>query len=160
MNLVNPTIVLSPPRDADDPRPAGPVAAAAAARLLGVVERDSLVQAIEEELATLPHRILVANLADALRAWDAVSAHAGIVREGAMPTARSFEPPAWIDSLYEEARVSAPVIRDGLSSIEVRTGLWRTMRPVIDEERCNRCWWVCSTFCPDSAIQVLSLIHI
>ena len=38
--------------------------------------------------------------------------------------------------------------------VEVRTGLWRTMRPVIDHDRCNRCWWVCSTFCPDSAIQV------
>ena len=28
------------------------------------------------------------------------------------------------------------------------------MRPVIDYDRCNDCWWVCSTFCPDSAIMV------
>jgi pyruvate ferredoxin oxidoreductase gamma subunit len=28
------------------------------------------------------------------------------------------------------------------------------MRPVVDYERCNRCWWVCSTFCPDGAIRV------
>jgi len=34
------------------------------------------------------------------------------------------------------------------------TGLWRTLRPVIDYERCNRCWWVCSGFCPDGAIRV------
>ena len=28
------------------------------------------------------------------------------------------------------------------------------MRPIIDYARCNRCWWVCSTFCPDGAIRV------
>jgi pyruvate ferredoxin oxidoreductase gamma subunit len=28
------------------------------------------------------------------------------------------------------------------------------VRPVIDEARCKRCWWVCSTFCPDGAIAV------
>jgi len=25
---------------------------------------------------------------------------------------------------------------------------------VIDYERCNKCWWICSTFCPDGAIKV------
>jgi pyruvate ferredoxin oxidoreductase gamma subunit len=62
--------------------------------------------------------------------------------------------PQWVDALYEQARVAAPVIHGGLTSVEVRTGLWRTLRPVIDHERCNRCWWVCSTFCPDSAISI------
>ena len=28
------------------------------------------------------------------------------------------------------------------------------MRPVIDYTRCNKCWWVCSSFCPDGAINV------
>ena len=28
------------------------------------------------------------------------------------------------------------------------------MRPVIDHDRCNRCSWVCGSFCPDSAISV------
>ena len=28
------------------------------------------------------------------------------------------------------------------------------MRPVIDYDHCVKCWWVCSTFCPDSAIEV------
>jgi pyruvate ferredoxin oxidoreductase gamma subunit len=32
--------------------------------------------------------------------------------------------------------------------------VWRTLRPVIDYERCNRCSWVCATLCPDSAIAV------
>jgi len=38
--------------------------------------------------------------------------------------------------------------------VQVRTGLWRTMRPVIDYERCRRCNWVCSSCCPDNAISV------
>jgi pyruvate ferredoxin oxidoreductase gamma subunit len=32
--------------------------------------------------------------------------------------------------------------------------LWRTLRPIIDYDICRRCWWVCSTFCPDDAISV------
>ena len=55
---------------------------------------------------------------------------------------------------FDEARISAPDIRTADNSVQVRTGLWRTMRPVIDYDHCNRCWWVCSTFCPDSAITV------
>ena len=30
------------------------------------------------------------------------------------------------------------------------------MRPVIDLERCHRCHWLCSTLCPDGAIDVLA----
>jgi pyruvate ferredoxin oxidoreductase gamma subunit len=36
----------------------------------------------------------------------------------------------------------------------MKTGLWRTERPAIDYGRCTRCWWICSTFCPEGAIQV------
>ena len=50
--------------------------------------------------------------------------------------------------------MSAPAIRASGNSVEVRTGLWRTIRPVIDYDHCSHCWWVCSTFCPDSAITV------
>jgi pyruvate ferredoxin oxidoreductase gamma subunit len=54
----------------------------------------------------------------------------------------------------DEADAAAAAIHAGATSVEVRTGLWRTLRPVIDYQRCNRCWWVCSEFCPDSAIRV------
>ena len=60
----------------------------------------------------------------------------------------------WIDLVLEQADVSAPTIHAGLTSELMPTGLWRTMRPVVDYERCNRCWWVCSTFCPDVAIDI------
>ncbi len=157
LNLGNRVIVLPPPGEGADPADmphAGAAAAGAAARLLGVVSRESLVGGVGDELGSMPPRVRDENLATALAAWDAVAAHAGIIAEGGHAAAGTVAAPQWVEDLFEDARVSAPVIHDKLTSVEVRTGLWRTMRPVIDYDRCNRCWWVCSTFCPDSAIAV------
>jgi len=35
----------------------------------------------------------------------------------------------------------------------VRTGTWRTFRPVIDTKKCTRCY-TCWKFCPDLSIDV------
>ncbi len=37
------------------------------------------------------------------------------------------------------------------NSEEYKTGSWRTLRPVIDQERCIRCA-ICWMYCPDAAI--------
>ncbi|MBP2675617.1 MAG: pyruvate ferredoxin oxidoreductase gamma subunit, partial [Deltaproteobacteria bacterium] len=60
----------------------------------------------------------------------------------------------WVDLPFEDARISAPAIHAGVTSELVKTGLWRTMRPVIDRARCKGCWWVCGTLCPDGVIGV------
>ena len=36
-------------------------------------------------------------------------------------------------------------------SEENQTGLWRTFRPVLDQEKCKKCG-ICWLYCPDSAI--------
>ena len=90
----------------------------------------------------------------ATQAYEWMADQEGIVKEGKEVSASDYQAPEWIEPPFEDARVSAPAIHAGLTSVEVRTGLWRTLRPEIDYERCNRCWWVCSTFCPDSAISV------
>ena len=72
-----------------------------------------------------------------------------------MVAADSFKAPQWIEMPFDEARISAPDIRASANSMHIRTGLWRTLRPVIYYDHCNKCWWVCSTFCPDSAINVV-----
>jgi len=36
--------------------------------------------------------------------------------------------------------------------VQVRTGLWRTLRPIVDTERCRKCVWVCGSLCPDGVI--------
>jgi pyruvate ferredoxin oxidoreductase gamma subunit len=76
------------------------------------------------------------------------------VAEGKSVAANQYRQSDWIDFPFEEARLSAPTIHGAATSVQIKTGLWRTMRPVIDFDRCNRCWWICSTFCPDGAIGV------
>jgi pyruvate ferredoxin oxidoreductase gamma subunit len=83
-----------------------------------------------------------------------MAAHEGCVTELAVDDASDWRSPAWVDLPLEAADVSAPVIHGALTSEMTATGAWRTMRPVIDYDHCNRCWWVCSTFCPDGAITV------
>ena len=132
----------------------GAVCAGAAARLVGVVRRESLAAAIRAEIARYGEVAVEQNLEQALAAFDAMAAHAGVVAAGAGIGAESYAPPQWIDLPFDPARVSAPDIHATATSELVGTGLWRTLRPVIDYEHCNRCSWICSTFCPDSAIRV------
>lgn len=135
-------------------RYAGTSCAGAAARLTGAISRDNLARAIEAELAELGATIVERNLSHAMEAFDLMQPQQGLVKEGALIAAHDYQPPQWIDLPFETARISAPAIHASLTSEQSPTGLWRTMRPIIDYSRCNRCWWVCSTFCPDSAIQV------
>lgn len=37
------------------------------------------------------------------------------------------------------------------SSLENKTGSWRTMRPVLDKEKCSKCG-ICQMYCPENAI--------
>ncbi|UCH54281.1 MAG: 2-oxoacid:acceptor oxidoreductase family protein, partial [Pseudomonadota bacterium] len=132
----------------------GAMCAGVAARLVGCISEQSLSGAIRTELQGLGDNVIESNLTHARAAYTAVAAHAGVVAEGAAITARDYAHPAWIDLPFEAARIAAPDIFAAATSVQIKTGAWRTMRPVIDEARCNRCTWVCSTMCPDSAIRV------
>jgi pyruvate ferredoxin oxidoreductase gamma subunit len=132
----------------------GAICAGAAARLLGVVSRDSLESAIRSELRSTDEALVAQSLERALAAYDVFEDEEGTVREGTEIRAGAHERPDWIELPFESARVSAPDVHAAATSVQVRTGLWRTLRPVIDPDFCNRCAWVCSTFCPDGAIFV------
>jgi len=132
----------------------GATCAGAAASLLGVISLESLKQAIEQELSGHDAAIIAQNLENAGAAYKLMQPHKGCVTQAADITASSYVSPEWIEMPTEDASISAPVIHAGLTSVEVKTGLWRTLRPVIDYDRCKQCWWVCSNFCPDAAIKV------
>ncbi|MFZ0106438.1 MAG: 2-oxoacid:acceptor oxidoreductase family protein [Thiobacillus sp.] len=132
----------------------GAACAGAAARLLGVIPRAVLEGAVREEVSALGENIIQRNLKQALDAFDRMSDCAGCVSGGTVFSVDEAKAPDWIDLPLDEADAAAAAIHAGATSVEVRTGLWRVLRPVIDYERCNRCWWVCSEFCPDSAIRV------
>lgn len=140
--------------DPEDVRLVGAACAGAAARLLGVVERATLGGAIREELGALGPGVVERNLAGAFDTYDAMAAYQGVVLPVDEPPADGYTPPDWIDLPFDDADISAPAIHAAATSVEVRTGLWRTMRPVLDRQRCSRCWWNCATSCPDGVITV------
>jgi pyruvate ferredoxin oxidoreductase gamma subunit len=126
----------------------------AAARLVGVISREALAEAAARELAGLGSAVVEATVAAATAAFDLLAEHAGCVREAPDPPATAWEAPAWIDLPLEEAAGAAPAIFTPATSELVPTGQWRTVRPVIDYERCRRCAWICSTLCPDGVISL------
>jgi pyruvate ferredoxin oxidoreductase gamma subunit len=132
----------------------GAMCAGAAARLVGVIGHAALADAIRAELGAHGEAVVAQNLEQALAAFDAVQAHAGLVAEGGAIAATGYASPEWVELPFEAARIAAPDVFAPATSVQAKTGLWRTMRPVIDYDLCHRCAWVCSTLCPDSAIQV------
>ncbi|TDG11821.1 hypothetical protein E2F43_15740 [Seongchinamella unica] len=132
----------------------GATCAGAAASLLGVIAPDVLAAAIGEELAGLGELVVEQNRRNALAAYRAVQDKKGLVREGKAVAAGDYTPPAWVELSVDDVGIAAPDVRAVANSVQVRTGLWRTLRPTIDYDHCVNCWWVCSSLCPDSAIRV------
>jgi pyruvate ferredoxin oxidoreductase gamma subunit len=152
------TIIILPSKEEVEDRAELPYissqCAAAAAALSNVISKDNFILALTEELEHLGDEIVQQNLKVALTAFEAMSSHAGAVKESTLPSATGYIKPEWINLPFENAEISAPAIHSGATSVEVRTGLWRTMRPIINYEKCSGCWWICSTYCPDGAINV------
>ncbi len=141
-----------PSTDGEAFHSAGTACAGAAARLLGCITEQALSEAVELELSALSPEALGANIAEAVDGYRRMAPHAGTIRERAIPAVAKIEAPNWIDLPRENADISAPAIHAGMTSVEVRTGLWRTMRPVLDKAACNRCVWICGSYCPDRVI--------
>lgn len=123
----------------------------AAGRLLGLSLADCLA-GLEDELGTahLTPEQQAANIQLArtvctdVQAWpslqpgqdDAAGAAASLVEV-------SFAPP----------HLAAPSIYAVGNSPERRTGNWRQFRPVLDADKCTRCW-ICFVRCPEAAISL------
>jgi pyruvate ferredoxin oxidoreductase gamma subunit len=153
--LAGPVLVLPAPAAGEDRaelRYAGAACAGAAARLTGRVSGQALEAAVRTELAGLAPAVLARNIERAAEGYARMAAHEGLVREGAGRAAADWPAPDWVQPVFEPTGLSAPAIHAAATSELQRTGLWRTLRPVVDSERCNRCWWVCSSACPDGAI--------
>ncbi|MBW1885499.1 MAG: 2-oxoacid:acceptor oxidoreductase family protein [Deltaproteobacteria bacterium] len=132
----------------------GAASVGVAARLVGVISQASLEAAIRTELADLAPQLIERNLERARETFSSYAALAGCVAEGDAQAAAPTAPPNWVELEAEPTLLATPDISGSVTSELVPTGLWRTMRPVIDESLCNRCSWICSTLCPDGAIHV------
>ena len=161
LNITSPIVILPVMENVEDRaelKYVSATCAGAAARLTDVVTKESLQQAIQQELGQIKHlsqEVVNKNLEVALAAYDHIDQHSEVrITEGGDISAHDYADPQLIELPFDDATISAPIIHNKLTSVKVNTGLWRTMRPVIDYDRCNRCWWVCSSYCPDSAIKV------
>jgi pyruvate ferredoxin oxidoreductase gamma subunit len=157
LNLAGPVVTFDAAGDARERSElpfVGAACAGAAAGLLGFLSVEHLEQAIREELGGLGDPVVRKNLDLAMRAHTTLRETGVRVAKRQRTQADAYRLPDWVDLACEEARIAAPVIHAALTSEAVPTGLWRTLRPVIDYDHCNRCWWVCSAFCPDGAIRV------
>jgi len=134
-----------------DLRYVGAACAGAAARLIGVISRSSLEVAIRDELAHLGDAIIKNNLQLALGFYDLMAPHVGVVTPGRGISALDYRNPEWVDFPFEEARLSVPAVFAPGTSARLKTGLWRTERPVLDPDLCKRCS-LCATYCPENAI--------
>jgi len=146
------TIIILPPFLAEDPAErvyVGALLAGAAAHLVGL-KLDSITQAIATELDGHGADVIAANQQRAQTAYDAMDRHENLVQ----PRPEDDATPAtdWVTLKHEDADTAAPTIHGAATSVQIKTGLWRTLRPVVDFEHCNRCNWVCGSFCPDGAI--------
>lgn len=148
------TLPAAPAEDSNQRWLVGASCAGGAAGLTGVISREVLSRALSEELGEHGATAMRTTRRHALAAYEAVANHAGIVEPGPSADASRYEAPDWLDLPMEAARVSAPDIFAPATSSGSHTGQWRTERPLVDYGRCNRCTWICSTFCPDSAIAV------
>lgn len=132
-------------------RSAGVSCAGAAARLAGVISRASLGEALHAELSRLGDAVVSWNLEAALGAYDLMAPHEGSVTPGGEIAADAWDKPEWVELPFEDAGVSAPDVFASVTSGMVKSGLWRTVRPVIDRDLCRRCR-LCGAYCPDGCV--------
>lgn len=146
-------VVLAPLETLSDAIPAGAFCAGAAAALLGKVSAEALAQAVEDELAAHDVALVESNRHAILAAYLEVTPWRGLVCSSLPLTVAQTPPPVWVVVPNDAVDIGAPVIHAGGTSGLVKTGLWRTRRPVIDRDRCRRCLQCCA-WCPEGGILV------
>lgn len=125
------------------------VLAGAAGRLLGL-QKGNVLQAIAQELSNHSDDVISANVSKAQATYEALRKYQGRVNQRSEDV--EFTPPDWITLRHEDVSRASPAIHAVATSVQVKTGLWRTLRPIVDLNLCKRCNWVCGSFCPDNAI--------
>lgn len=123
----------------------------AMARLLKIFKMENLVQTISES-KDIPAKKIDDNIAAAKKAFDQVSAKKSTVRKR---LAAPIAAPAGTQSPSEElTQLTKEISISFKDTTEVKTGSWRSIRPVINQEKCKNRGLKCGLcdVCPDLAI--------
>jgi pyruvate ferredoxin oxidoreductase gamma subunit len=126
-------------------------AAGLTVKATGVAGWDQLARAVAVELADVgvPSELVRANLVGTRRAFDEAP-FAGLPLRGV--TAPSPPAPRFVVPRLRAAVAAPTVLAGGTSALQSTAG-WRVSRPVVDLERCTRCF-LCFALCPEGAISL------
>lgn len=121
---------------------------AAAARLLGL-SLEHVLAGVNDELSEQLSAAQRETNEELARSAFALASQWALVQERRVdsPAAAS----ALVDVTFDPPRVAAPSIYAVGNSPERKTGSWRQFRPVLDVDKCTRCW-ICFVRCPEAAI--------
>jgi pyruvate ferredoxin oxidoreductase gamma subunit len=127
-------------------------AAAFTVKATGLATWETLAQAVETELhdVHLDPTLVAPNLAATRRAFEQAPALAPGPRRA--PAAAPAETRPYVVPRMP-ARLAAPSMTVGATSASQTTEGWRVYRPVIELERCTRCF-LCFALCPEGAIHL------
>jgi pyruvate ferredoxin oxidoreductase gamma subunit len=120
----------------------------AAAACLAGIPLENTLEGVEDELSSLGAERLSRNLALACEIYGLGAAWPLMTwpeAERALPAAAAL-----VDLPLDSPRRAAPSIY-ATANTPKRTGSWRQLRPVLEEEKCN-CCWLCFVSCPEGAI--------
>jgi pyruvate ferredoxin oxidoreductase gamma subunit len=111
---------------------------------------DVLAEAVRVELAEvgLAHDLVQRNLAVTRRAFDSAPA-VGLIERLSIGASRA---PQFVIPRVP-ACMALPVISAAANSLQRNMEGWRVYRPLIDLERCTRCF-ICFALCPEGAIHL------
>lgn len=127
------------------------VAAASACKLTGMISKESLKEAVIKELTSidLKREIIKQNVLAALTCFDSIPdihprfrKHVKEDDEGNVVKLGYADPGIGSPSIYAEA-----------NTVLKKTGNWRLFKPVINYEKCSRCY-TCFVSCPHSCISI------
>jgi pyruvate ferredoxin oxidoreductase gamma subunit len=127
-------------------------AAAVAAKCVPSIQSSALGEAVRIELAEfgLPQDLIEKNVAAAGAAYQRTPAIELAIAAG-VPAAAE---PSWPALPYlASARFAGPTIRRPGGATLRQTGNWRVERPVIDLDKCKRCF-LCYLYCPEAAMRL------
>lgn len=122
----------------------------AACRITGIIQKDNLIKAVIKELKNigLSEQLIKKNVEVAERCFEILSpikiTHGEDVQDSASETFN-------ID--YHYPIISSPSLLSTGNMIKRETGRWRIFKPVINLEKCNKCW-ICFVYCPEGVISL------
>ncbi|MEM0481545.1 MAG: 2-oxoacid:acceptor oxidoreductase family protein [Nitrososphaerota archaeon] len=127
-------------------------AAAAAAKITGLITKSSILEATAEELVELDLKdeLLEKNIQLAAEVYDVIPSPVINTQERETITREvcplEYEPVSWEEVIHLD------IANLGNSALR-RTGNWRIFKPIVDPQKCTGCM-LCIIYCPDSCISL------